>query len=43
MGTPVVHVDRLTKIFGPDRIAVNEVSFNLYDNQITSLLGPNGS
>jgi ABC-type transporter Mla maintaining outer membrane lipid asymmetry ATPase subunit MlaF len=42
-GTPVVHVDRLVKKFGPDKIAVNEVSFDLYENQITSLLGPNGS
>ena len=42
-GTSVVHVDRLVKKFGPDKIAVNEVSFNLYENQITSLLGPNGS
>ena len=42
-GAAVVHVDRLVKQFGPDKIAVNEVSFDLYENQITSLLGPNGS
>lgn len=42
-GSPVVHVDRLVKIFGPDKLAVNDVSFDLYENQITSLLGPNGS
>jgi ABC-type multidrug transport system ATPase subunit len=42
-GAAVVHVDRLVKKFGPDKIAVNEVSFDLYENQITSLLGPNGS
>lgn len=42
-GTAVVHVDRLVKKFGPDKTAVNEVSFDLYENQITSLLGPNGS
>ncbi|CAF3562792.1 unnamed protein product [Adineta steineri] len=41
--TPVVHVDHLVKKFGPDKIAVNDVSFDLYENQITSLLGPNGS
>jgi ABC-type multidrug transport system ATPase subunit len=41
--TPIVHVDRLVKKFGPDKIAVNNVSFDLYENQITSLLGPNGS
>jgi ABC-type multidrug transport system ATPase subunit len=43
IGTPIVHVDRLVKKFGPDKIAVNDVSFDLYENQITSLLGPNGS
>ncbi|UJR37764.1 hypothetical protein I4U23_030457 [Adineta vaga] len=43
VGTPVVHVDHLVKKFGPDKIAVNDVSFDLYENQITSLLGPNGS
>ncbi|CAF4092876.1 unnamed protein product, partial [Adineta steineri] len=41
--TPIVHVDHLVKQFGPDKIAVNDVSFDLYENQITSLLGPNGS
>jgi ABC-type multidrug transport system ATPase subunit len=39
----VVHVDHLVKKFGPDKVAVNDVSFDLYANQITSLLGPNGS
>ncbi|CAF4318595.1 unnamed protein product, partial [Rotaria sp. Silwood2] len=39
----IVHVQHLIKKFGPDKIAVNDVSFNLYENQITSLLGPNGS
>jgi ABC-type Fe3+/spermidine/putrescine transport system ATPase subunit len=43
IGAPVVHVDHLTKKFGPDKIAVNDVSFDLYENHITSLLGPNGS
>ena len=42
-GSPIVHVDHLVKKFGPDKIAVNDVSFDLYANQITSLLGPNGS
>ncbi|CAF4093815.1 unnamed protein product, partial [Adineta steineri] len=41
--TPIVHVDHLVKKFGPDKIAVDDVSFDLYENQITSLLGPNGS
>jgi ABC-type multidrug transport system ATPase subunit len=43
MGTPVVRVNHLVKKFGPDKTAVNNVSFDLYENQITSLLGPNGS
>ncbi|UJR08477.1 hypothetical protein I4U23_012744 [Adineta vaga] len=43
VGTPIVHVNHLVKKFGPDKIAVNDVSFDLYENQITSLLGPNGS
>ncbi|CAF4293794.1 unnamed protein product, partial [Adineta steineri] len=41
--TPIVHVNHLVKKFGLDKIAVNDVSFDLYENQITSLLGPNGS
>lgn len=36
-------MNHLVKKFGPDKIAVNDVSFALYENQITSLLGPNGS
>ncbi len=43
INTPIVHVNHLVKKFGPDKIAVNNVSFDLYENQITSLLGPNGS
>jgi ABC-type lipoprotein export system ATPase subunit len=43
MGKPIVHVNHLVKKFGPDKIAVNDVTFDLYENQITSLLGPNGS
>jgi ABC-type multidrug transport system ATPase subunit len=42
-GIPIVHVNNLVKKFGPDKTAVNNVSFVLYENQITSLLGPNGS
>ena len=42
-GSPIVRVEHLVKQFGPDKIAVNDVSFDLYENQITSLLGPNGS
>ena len=41
--TSVVRVNHLVKKFGPDKVAVNDVSFDLYENQITSLLGPNGS
>ena len=39
----MVSVERLLKKFGPDKIAVDHVSFDLYANQITCLLGPNGS
>ena len=39
----IVRVEHLVKRFGPDQIAVNDVSFDLHENQITSLLGPNGS
>ena len=39
----ILRVNNLVKRFGPDKIAVNNVSFDLYANQITSLLGPNGS
>ncbi|CAF3942349.1 unnamed protein product, partial [Rotaria magnacalcarata] len=42
-GTPIVHVNHLVKKFDPDTIAVNDVTFDLCENQITSLLGPNGS
>jgi hypothetical protein len=38
--TSVVRVNHLVKRFGPDKVAVNDVSFDLYENQITSLLGP---
>lgn len=40
---PILHIENLVKKFGPDKTAVNDVSFDLYPNQITSLLGPNGS
>ena len=42
-GKSIVRVNHLVKTFGPDKIAVNDVSLDLYENQITSLLGPNGS
>ncbi|CAF1597621.1 unnamed protein product, partial [Didymodactylos carnosus] len=36
--TAVVRVNNLTKKFGHDKIAVNDVSFTLYENEITGLL-----
>ncbi|HVB34607.1 MAG TPA: ATP-binding cassette domain-containing protein [Patescibacteria group bacterium] len=37
-----IEVDHLTKQFG-DFIAVNEISFNVEENEIFGLLGPNGA
>jgi ABC-type multidrug transport system ATPase subunit len=41
--SPIIRVNNLVKKFGPDKVAVNNVSFDLFSDQITSLLGPNGS
>ena len=37
-----IEVDHLTKKFG-DLVAVNDVSFQVYDGEIFGLLGPNGA
>ncbi|CAF3631114.1 unnamed protein product [Rotaria socialis] len=42
-GTPIVHVNHLVKKVDPDTIAVNDVTLDLCENQIISLLEPNGS
>lgn len=40
----IVKVDALRKCFPQaHRVAVNNVQFNLYENQITALLGHNGA
>mgnify|MGYP001128062236 FL=1 len=39
----IVRVKNLVKKFGIDTIAIDDVSFDLYENEITCLLGPNGS
>src|SRR5205085_12218356 len=41
-GTPMIHVDNLTKYFGPV-CAVNNVSFQVEKNEIVGLLGNNGA
>ena len=48
MGTKVISVDRLAKVFKqgkkkPDLRAVDGVSFDVYEGQITALLGHNGA
>jgi ABC-type glutathione transport system ATPase component len=40
----IVQIESLTKYFPQtNRIVVNNLSFNLYENQITALLGQNGA
>ncbi|NJE12945.1 ABC transporter ATP-binding protein [Thermococcus sp. LS2] len=38
----MIEVENLTKKFG-DKVAVDEISFRVYDGEIYGLLGPNGS
>eukprot|EP01038_Epipyxis_sp_PR26KG_P007819 gene7819-10621_t len=42
LGKPTVVVNRLKKTFG-SQVAVNNLSFNMYENQIFALLGHNGA
>ena len=42
MSTPFLRVEHLTKHFG-GLTAVNDISFELRRDQITGLIGPNGS
>lgn len=42
--TIIVQVESLNKYFSEtNKIVINNISFNLYENQITSLLGHNGA
>jgi ABC-type multidrug transport system ATPase subunit len=41
-GKPSIHIDRLKKVFG-GQVAVNNICFNMYENQIFALLGHNGA
>jgi ABC-type multidrug transport system fused ATPase/permease subunit len=41
-GAPTVILDRLKKTFGT-QVAVNNLSFKMYENQIFALLGHNGA
>jgi ATP-binding cassette subfamily A (ABC1) protein 1 len=38
-----VSIKNLTKIFDKSRIAVDNLTLNFYENQITSFLGHNGA
>lgn len=38
-----VNLQNLTKIFGNDEVAVNNLSLNIYENQITVIMGKSGS
>ncbi|KAK9685301.1 ABC transporter [Popillia japonica] len=38
-----IQVNRLTKVFPGKKVAVRQVSFNMFENQITVLLGHNGA
>src|SRR5262249_4941924 len=42
VGTTMIHVERLTKFFGPV-MAVNNVSFQVEKDEIVGLLGNNGA
>eukprot|EP00286_Rhodomonas_abbreviata_P007959 CAMPEP_0181335448 /NCGR_PEP_ID=MMETSP1101-20121128/26837_1 /TAXON_ID=46948 /ORGANISM="Rhodomonas abbreviata, Strain Caron Lab Isolate" /LENGTH=1401 /DNA_ID=CAMNT_0023445569 /DNA_START=43 /DNA_END=4248 /DNA_ORIENTATION=+ len=42
MGKPTVHVNKLRKTYG-STVVVNDLSFDMYENQIFALLGHNGA
>lgn len=41
--SPGISVHNLTKVYGSDFVAVNNLSMNMYENEITVLLGENGA
>ena len=41
--TPGVQMRNLTKVYDNGKVAVNDLSLNIYENQITALLGHNGA
>jgi ABC-type polysaccharide/polyol phosphate transport system ATPase subunit len=43
MGAPTVVISHLRKTFSSGQKAVNDLSFNMYENQIFALLGHNGA
>src|ERR1700755_1149984 len=40
--TPVIHVSNIRKTYGPT-VAVDDVSFDVFDGEIFGLIGPNGA
>ncbi|XP_038067464.1 ATP-binding cassette sub-family A member 3-like [Patiria miniata] len=38
-----IKIQSLTKVFGKDKVAVNKLTLNMYEGQITALLGHNGA
>lgn len=43
---PIIHVDKLKRVFAADKetkVAVDEISFDVYKGEIFGILGPNGA